>query len=304
MRCSKCGFDNAKHSKFCGDCGNPLSFTEDITNPMPPVRNYPPNNYDSYVADQRPSPNFMQKHKILFIAILTALLVTLAFSFFFFFNDGNPFSGKARAYKEIVTKGQAAYDSKSYEEAIDILGLVPEDAGKSYEEAQGLLKQVELELANELSAKYSAGEYWAVLDSANTYLETFPNNESFKSLAKQADNEIRYMESESLKAKEAELDAQIEAAKKAAAKAESAASRAKAKSSSSKPSSSSYLNTSQTVQTNNANVRSGPGLDYPSIYVLNKGDQVYISDTLEAGIRTWCYIGDGWISSRTLNGEL
>ncbi|MFR8926916.1 SH3 domain-containing protein [Peptoniphilus senegalensis] len=66
---------------------------------------------------------------------------------------------------------------------------------------------------------------------------------------------------------------------------------------------SNLIGTYQFVTSNRANVRSGPGFSYEVEYSLYKGDPVYVYDTRSANGRTWCNIGNGWISYRTLNGE-
>ena len=66
---------------------------------------------------------------------------------------------------------------------------------------------------------------------------------------------------------------------------------------------SNLIGTYQFVTSNRANVRSGPGFSYGVEYSLYRGDPVYVYDTRSANGRTWCNIGNGWISYRTLNGE-
>lgn len=294
MKCNKCGFENESHSKFCVSCGYKLSsLKKGDTQPMEPVEGMGPVAYYG--------PPKKSRLKALFIGLFSALgLVAILILVYIFFLGPNSSFGKSKVYKEVIQKGQAAYRKEDYQGAIDILALVPQDGGQAYQEAANILAQVEDDVVDDIEDLYDQSQYQAVLDSTEEYLEAFPDNRDLKDLAKKANNELKSMEEEGLKAKEAELEAQIEAAKKAAAKAESAA---KAKK---KPirSSGSFLNTHQTVQSSSANVRSGPSLDSPVIYSLEKGDGVYVSDTIESGVRTWCFIGDGWISSRTLTGEL
>ena len=66
---------------------------------------------------------------------------------------------------------------------------------------------------------------------------------------------------------------------------------------------SSLVGTYQFVTSGKANVRSGPGFAYSISYVLHRGDPVYVYDTKRSDGRTWCNVGNGWISYRTLNGE-
>lgn len=66
---------------------------------------------------------------------------------------------------------------------------------------------------------------------------------------------------------------------------------------------SNLIGTYQFVTSGRANVRSGPGFSYGVEFSLYKGDPVYVYDTRRADGRTWCNIGNGWISYRTLNGE-
>lgn len=92
----------------------------------------------------------------------------------------------------------------------------------------------------------------------------------------------------------------------ALADAEASASKAKANAAKSEKRASEasrILYTTQRVTAAHANVRSGPGKGYPILYVLDRGASVYVIDTQSDSVRTWCNIGDGWISYRTVNGE-
>lgn len=104
-------------------------------------------------------------------------------------------------------------------------------------------------------------------------------------------------------------DRKVDAAQREASAANAAASAAKAAASAEKKvkrasEGSRILYTTQYVTSSSANVRSGPGKGYPVIYTLDYGSPVYVIDTQADSVRTWCNIGDGWISYRTLNGEL
>lgn len=293
MRCLHCGFENDSQAKFCGECGHPLEPAETSdTQPIEPLTYQA----DPYIEAQGPTMAPSRKKNLVPILALGLAICLGLVAAFFFLSDASPF-GKARVYADVLEKGRAAYMDQEYSKALDILALVPEDAGKSYEEASDLKDKVEKGLVKDLEAKFQEGQYKVVQEEAKGYLEALPESQGLKDLAQRADQEVLYLQEEGLKAKEAELNQQIEAAKAAAKKAEAAAAQAKKNPAALK-------NTYQTVQTTNANVRSGPGLEYPVIYSLDKGDSVYVYETVEAGIRTWCDIGDGWISSRTLTGEL
>ena len=97
-------------------------------------------------------------------------------------------------------------------------------------------------------------------------------------------------------------DAEEKAKKMEAANASKAKANA-AKSAKRATEASRILFTTQRVTAAQANVRSGPGKSYPTLYTLERGDTVYVIDTHSDSVRTWCNIGDGWISYRTLNGE-
>lgn len=62
--------------------------------------------------------------------------------------------------------------------------------------------------------------------------------------------------------------------------------------------------TYQYITSSVANIRSGPSLKYSITGKLYKGDSVYVYDAREDGERVWCNIGIGWVSYRTMNGEL
>ena len=123
------------------------------------------------------------------------------------------------------------------------------------------------------------------------YLALDPDNADFKKMLEdinleKANNEKKVQEESEAskqKARADELEAQIQRLRKREV--------------------SSLVGTYQFVTSGKANVRSGPGFAYTISYVLQKGDAVYVYDTRSADGRTWCNVGNGWISYRTLNGE-
>ena len=50
-------------------------------------------------------------------------------------------------------------------------------------------------------------------------------------------------------------------------------------------------------------LRDGHSLDSNVIGRVYKGDVVDVKDCVSDGERYWCYIGNGWISSKLFTGE-
>ena len=143
----------------------------------------------------------------------------------------------------------------------------------------------------EMSQLTSSNNYESAINRLNSYLAVDPENADFKKLlddinAKKLNSEKKAEEESQAskeKARADELEAQVAKLKNAEA--------------------SNLIGTYQFVTSSRANVRSGPGFSYGVEFSLFRGDPVYVYDTRRANGRTWCNIGAGWISYRTLNGE-
>lgn len=328
MKCLSCGADNAADAKFCKSCGQPLeSGAPRDTAVMTPVDAYdadPAYSYDE-VEEKKPG----KKKAIVIAASVFAVIVLLVLSFFIYrtsrrisleksataaIEDEN--YDKAReqydklydmtgrdVYKErakdaktmakdqeLLDEAKEAFESDSFKEALRIYTAIEEHDNDLSDKAKEGAKDVVSSAADEIWARMDADDFDGAMDMVNELIAVAPNNDRLADLKKKVKQGAQNLSEEKIRAATAESEAAkaAESAKKSAKKASEA---------------SRILYTYQRVTAAEANVRTGPGKNYPVAYTLTRGAEVYVIDTQSDSVRTWCNIGDGWISYRTLNGE-
>lgn len=329
MKCLSCGADNAADAKFCKSCGQPLeSGAPRDTAVMEPVDAYdadPAYAYDE-VEEKKPAA---KKKGLIIAASVFAVIVLLVLSVFIYrtsrrisleksaaaaIEDEN--YDKAReqydklydmtgrdVYKErakdakTMAKDQAlldeakdAFESDSFKEALRIYTAIEEHDNDLSDKAKEGVKDVVSSAADEIWARMDADDFDGAMDMVNELIAVAPNNDRLADLKKKVKQGAKNLSEEKIRAATAESEAAkaAESAKKSAKRASEA---------------SRILYTYQYVTAAEANVRTGPGKNYPVAYTLSRGAEVYVIDTQSDSVRTWCNIGDGWISYRTLNGE-
>ena len=159
------------------------------------------------------------------------------------------------------------------------------------EKVDALIEKNYAGMKAEINQLKSSKNYDGAINRLNEYIALDPENADFKKMLEdinleKTNNEKKAQEESEVtkqKARADELEAQIKKLQNREV--------------------SSLIGTYQFVTSGKANVRSGPGFAYTISYVLHKGDPVYVYDTRRADGRTWCNVGNGWISYRTLNGE-
>lgn len=328
MKCLSCGADNAADAKFCKSCGQPLeNNTPRDTAILEPVDAYdtdPAYSYDE-VEEKKPG----KKKGVIIAASVFAVIVLLVLSVFIYrtsrrisleksaaaaIEDEN--YDKAReqydklydmtgrdVYKErakdaktmakdqeLLDEAKDAFESDSFKEALRIYTAIEEHDNDLSDKAKEGVKDVVSSAADEIWARMDADDFDGAMDMVNELIAVAPNNDRLADLKKKVKQGAKNLSEEKIRAATAESEAAkaAESAKKSAKKASEA---------------SRILYTYQYVTAAEANVRTGPGKNYPVAYTLSRGAEVYVIDTQSDSVRTWCNIGDGWISYRTLNGE-
>lgn len=329
MKCLSCGADNAADAKFCKSCGQPLENNAPrdtaILEPVDAYDTDPAYSYDE-VEEKKPAG---KKKGVIIAASVFAVIVLLVLSFFIYrtsrrisleksaaaaIEDEN--YDKAReqydklydmtgrdVYKErakdakTMAKDQAlldeakdAFESDSFKEALRIYTAIEEHDNDLSDKAKEGVKDVVSSAADEIWARMDADDFDGAMDMVNELIAVAPNNDRLADLKKKVKQGAQDLSEEKIRAATAESEAAkaAESAKKSAKRASEA---------------SRILYAYQYVTAAEANVRTGPGKNYPVAYTLSRGAEVYVIDTQSDSVRTWCNIGDGWISYRTLNGE-
>ena len=329
MKCLSCGADNAADAKFCKSCGQPLENNAPrdtaILEPVDAYDTDPAYSFDE-VEEKKPAG---KKKGVIIAASVFAVIVLLALSFFIYrtsrrisleksaaaaIEDEN--YDKAReqydklydmtgrdVYKErakdaktmakdqaLLDEAKEALESDSFKEALRIYTAIEEHDNDLSDKAKEGAKDVVSSAADEIWARMDADDFDGAMDMVNELIAVAPNNDRLADLKKKVKQGAQNLSEEKIRAATAESEAAkaAESAKKSAKRASEA---------------SRILYTYQYVTAAEANVRTGPGKNYPVAYTLSRGAEVYVIDTQSDSVRTWCNIGDGWISYRTLNGE-
>ncbi|MBS6524889.1 MAG: hypothetical protein KH322_02595 [Peptoniphilaceae bacterium] len=329
MKCLSCGADNAADAKFCKSCGQPLENNAPrdtaILEPVDAYDTDPAYSYDE-VEEKKPAG---KKKGLVIAASVFAVIVLLVLSFFIYrtsrrisleksaaaaIEDEN--YDKAReqydklydmtgrdVYKErakdaktmakdqeLLDEAKDAFESDSFKEALRIYTAIEEHDNDLSDKAKEGVKDVVSSAADEIWARMDADDFDGAMDMVNELIAVAPNNDRLADLKKKVKQGAQNLSEEKIRAATAESEAAkaAESTKKSAKRASEA---------------SRILYTYQYVTAAEANVRTGPGKNYPVAYTLSRGAEVYVIDTQSDSVRTWCNIGDGWISYRTLNGE-
>ena len=192
--------------------------------------------------------------------------------------------------QELLDEAKDALESDSFKEALRIYTAIEEHDNDLSDKAKEGVKDVVSSAADEIWARMDADDFDGAMDMVNELIAVAPNNDRLADLKKKVKQGAKNLSEEKIRAATAESEAAkaAESAKKSAKRASEA---------------SRILYTYQYVTAAEANVRTGPGKNYPVAYTLSRGAEVYVIDTQSDSVRTWCNIGDGWISYRTLNGE-
>ena len=332
MKCSNCGKENPNKASFCIDCGHNLRDDIDFSKTQRLDRDYEYEDEERIVKNNSFKDDSMstkQKGLVFGFVIIGLIAFSLLFNFGFGKYKMTKLENAARAnleaknYKEAREKFSQLYEKSSDKKYLDEINKIDKSMeakdtlnranqkfeARDYESSLALLREVESDdeelnskkdglieknysaIESEINQLTSRNNFDGAINRLNSYITVDPENKEFKNMLEdinsQKSNSEKKAEEESQASKEKaradELEAQIIKLKNAEA--------------------SNLIGTYQFVTSNRANVRSGPGFSYGVEYSLYRGDPVYVYDTRSANGRTWCNIGNGWISYRTLNGE-
>ena len=300
MKCKNCGKDNADNAVFCMECGHDMREDMDFSKTKKIDRNIyyedekesRKNNYhddkdeETIVKNNSFKDDSMgtkQKGLIFGVVVIGLIVFSLLFNFGF---------GKYKMTK-LENSAKANLEAKNYKEAREKYSELYEKSDD--EELKGkkdaLLEKNYSAIKAEITQLIGSNNFVGAINRLNSYISVDPENNDFKKLLEDVNAQKTSFEKKAQEESEAskekaradELEAQIAKLKNAEA--------------------SNLIGTYQFVTSSRANVRSGPGFSYGVEFSLYKGDPVYVYDTRRADGRTWCNIGNGWISYRTLNGE-
>lgn len=332
MKCSNCGKENPNKASFCIDCGHNSRDDIDFSKTQRLDRDYEYEDEERIVKNNSFKDDSMstkQKGLVFGFVIIGLIAFSLLFNFGFGKYKMTKLENAARAnleaknYKEAREKFSQLYEKSSDKKYLDEINKIDKSMeakdtlnranqkfeARDYESSLALLREVESDdeelnskkdglieknysaIESEINQLTSRNNFDGAINRLNSYITVDPENKEFKNMLEdinsQKSNIEKKAEEESQASKEKaradELEAQIIKLKNAEA--------------------SNLIGTYQFVTSNRANVRSGPGFSYGVEYSLYRGDPVYVYDTRSANGRTWCNIGNGWISYRTLNGE-
>lgn len=191
------------------------------------------------------------------------------------------------AYNRLISEAENFVRGGNFRGALASYKKIPEDAAQVYALAQKRIDGVVESVVSELQGYNTRGEFDTTLSATESYLKLLPNREEFLKLQKEALEGKEKKNQEILQQKEEEI----------------AKEKQKSKSISDVPRKA-LIGTMQVVRTKSANIRSGPGFKYGIVGELFEGDSVYVYNATTRDGRTWVDVGDGWMSYKTLNGEL
>ena len=221
-------------------------------------------------------------------------------------------------YKTNLDDARKAIVDKDYEKAMNLLEEIPADAGEDYKLALSEKKNLEMSIVEELNKYIEAKDYTKAKDLSDSYLALLPDSQDIWDINLIASEQIKKLnEEKSKKIKEAE-DSNL--AKKEANLKNSQVSNDQLVDLDELRKNNSYgengnpkytdiykesdfLNKSFRILTDEGMLRDGHSLDSNVIGRVYKGDVVDVKDCVSDGERYWCYIGNGWISSKLFTGE-
>jgi len=335
MKCRNCGKENKEDALFCMDCGHDLREDRDFskTEIINKDHSYYEEDDTKIVKNNSFKDNSMglkQKGLVFGLVVVGLIVFSLIFNFGFSKYKYSKLETSANAnleaknYKEarekfsqlyekssdkkyldeinkidkmletkdLLNKTNKKYEERDYETSLaNLKEIQTEDDDELREKVDGLIKKNYDGIKSEIMQLKANDNYEGAINRLNEYLTVDPDNADFKKMLEdlnleKTNNEKKAQEESEAtkqKARADELEAQIQRLQNREV--------------------SSLVDTYQFVTSGKANVRSGPGFVYSISYVLHRGDPVYVYDTRRSDGRTWCNIGDGWISYRTLNGE-
>lgn len=335
MKCRNCGKENKEDALFCMDCGHDLREGRDFskTEIINKDHSYYEEDDTKIVKNNSFKDNSMglkQKGLVFGLVVVGLIVFSLIFNFGFSKYKYSKLETSAKAnleaknYKEarekfiqlyekssdkkyldeinkidkmletkgLLNKANKKYEERDYETSLaNLKEIQTEDDDELREKVDGLIKKNYDGIKSEIMQLKANNNYEGAINRLNEYLTVDPDNADFKKMLEdlnleKTNNEKKTQEESEAtkqKARADELEAQIQRLQDREV--------------------SSLVGTYQFVTSGKANVRSGPGFAYSISYVLHRGDPVYVYDTRRSDGRTWCNVGDGWISYRTLNGE-
>ena len=332
MKCRNCGKENKEDALFCMDCGHDLREDRDFskTEIINKDHSYYEEDDTKIVKNNSFKDNSMglkQKGLVFGLVVVGLIVFSLIFNFGFSKYKYSKLETSAKAnlesknYKEAREKFSQLYEKSSDKKYLDEINKIDKmletkdllnKANKKYEERDyetslANLKEIQTEDDDELREKIDGlikknydgikseimqlkanNNYEGAINRLSECLTVDPDNADFKKMLEdlnleKTNNEKKAQEESEAtkqKARADELEAQIQRLQNREV--------------------SSLVDTYQFVTSGKANVRSGPGFAYSISYVLHRGDPVYVYDTRRSDGRTWCNVGDGWISYLSL----
>lgn len=300
MQCNVCGAHNPDGSDFCGNCGRPLASSDTVPEKNAPVPS------DDRLPSLATKPK-LGKRQVVALSIASAILLLVAT--FFVAKQANI----RRLERELVAAESADDERERLALNKKLYDLTGDTA---YREEMLRLQDKEKwrRIANEASELISKGDYPA---ARQKILALSGEGDTTTAITAELQNQLNQAlekEAAALEASKPPAPPQqiekipVEIVIKESRQAAPPEPAPQKKSASSQSNLSIVANNLRdkrlTVTALNANVRSGPGLNYSLEYSIPKGDDVYVYDTLVNGKVIWLYIGDGWTSHKNFNGDL
>lgn len=296
-----------------------------------------PNNYNSYRPNT--SDNEDKKKLALYglvgvlIVILLAIVVKSAFFSDYSKNGGDDdiseheenirsedeeAKSEKSIYKDKLDDARRAIMDKDYEKAMNLLDDIPADASADYKLALKEKKKVEMSIVEDLNAYIEAKDYSKAKDLSDSYLALLPDSEDIWDINLKASEQIKKTNEEKSK-KIKDMEKSNQAKKEANIKNSEVSNdelvdldelrRNNSYGENGNPKytdiykESDFLHKSFRIMTDVGMLREGHSLNSRIIGKVYKGDVVYVEDCVSDGERYWCYIGDGWISTKLFTGE-
>lgn len=188
-----------------------------------------------------------------------------------------------------IKKAEGFIDSKMYYEALSILTRMSKDKTKFADKVDEDINQAIPGIKREIEEYIDNMDYKKAVKAADDYLLLLPGNKAIADMKETASKSVGSSSSgDSTKVVYVESGGGSSGGGNTEmARMNSLANR--------------VLNTTQTITSSEANIRSGPSKSYSSIGVLYAGDSVYVYDVKPVPGRVWCYIGNGgWVSTKTM----
>lgn len=319
MICKNCGAENRKDSTYCKDCGKLLEKEENLNSKIE-------RSTDSYniVNEKKPRNTLLTS-----VIILTLISVIVVAGYFLKknisirkleekalnFELNNNYKAAAYEYEKLFSKtGQSLYNEKynlminkgknvelfkmgedffnrgNNIEALSYYLKINQEDEEHFNKGKERIDYIMKEINEQLKMFIDYEDYDSAITYADDYLKVLKDNQNILSLKNQA-----------IKLKDIENNqnnSKVDPPQEEFVPVESYNQRLL------EDLTYKLQGTYQYITSSVANIRSGPGLKYSITGKLYEGDSVYVYDAREDGERVWCNIGIGWVSYRTMNGEL